>query len=129
LSCAIAPSMRDASPPSLPSEHATEREIGQQIERRTASPQGQLQRLPSEMLIHPSPNAWPVFGAKERFHSLCPAAPQRVSRSKVNAQVGGAQFTGIYKLCVRVVAHLEVVRSYDFAPCRAPPRDAPGHAS
>src|SRR4029079_4376029 len=106
LSCAIAPSMPDASPAQILKEHATERVGPQQIEGACGPvPQGQLQRPPSEMLIHPSPNAWPEFGAKERFTNFRPAAYPRVSRSKVNAQVGGAQFTGVYKLCVRVVDH------------------------
>ncbi len=42
------------------------------------------------------------------------AAFTRVSRSKVNAQVVGVQFTGIYKLCVRVVGQPEDVRKPRF---------------
>ena len=104
LSCAIAPSMPDASPVSSIKSTRPNGKFASKSERRTASPQGQPQRLPSEMLIHPSPNAWPLFGAKERFNSFAPRPFLRASRSKVNALVEGAQFTATYNLCVRLKA-------------------------
>jgi hypothetical protein len=102
LSCAIAPSMPDASPVSSIKSTRPNGKFASKSERRTASPQGQPQRPPSEMLIHPSPNAWPLFGAKERFNPFAPRPFLRASRSKVNALVEEAQFTSTYKLCVRL---------------------------
>jgi hypothetical protein len=89
--------MPDASPHPDAKEHAFEREVpgnssGTLTLLSKVNPNGRNQK---SLSTRPR-NAWPVFGAKERFSARFTRHKKRASRSKVNAQVGGAQFTCIY---------------------------------
>ena len=69
-------------------------------------------RAPHKMLNPPVHQRFGrSLGQKKGSCPPLPRPPQLRVRPKVNAQVGGAQFTRIYILCVRVVAHPDAVRA------------------
>jgi hypothetical protein len=89
--------MPDASPYPDAKEHAFEREVpgnssGTLTMLSKVNPNGRNQKSLSTRL----PTLGRCLGRKKGFTARSPCRKKRASRSKVNAQVGEAQFTGIY---------------------------------
>jgi hypothetical protein len=88
--------MPDASPHPDAIEHAIEREVVSDPGGTGLAEQGQPQLPPSEKLSTRLPTLGRSLGRKKGLRARLTTQPQRAIRLKVNGQVDGAQFTGIY---------------------------------